>query len=524
MKSSPWRMTIAFGLAAALTGGALAGDWPQWGRTPAKNMADPDAQGAPSDFNPGEVDNSNGKVKLDTAKGLKWVNKLGSQSYGNPTVSGGKVFIGTNNDGRGDARFKGDYSVLRAIDEKTGKTLWELTVPKLGSGKVGDWEYLGICSSPAVDGNRVYIVTNRCEVVALDTEGLANGNDGPFQDEGQYMAGMGSPKPPVEVKKTDADIIWRFDMREVLGVYPHNITSSSILVQGDYVYASTSNGVTYDHTSIPFPKAPALICLNRKAAEAGFSDPEEILAGEEASGLSSRILHGNWTSPAYGEVNGKGLIAYGGPDGVLYAFDPKPVKDADGFGILKEVWKHDCNPITYRFKDGDKSKPIRYTRPDGPSEIIATPVIYKNRVYIGIGQDPEHGEGDGNFSCVDLATGKKIWEVRKINRSISTVAIYNDLVFTADFSGFIYCLDANTGELHWKHDTLSHIWASPLVVDGKMYLGNEDGDLTILSATKEKKLINTITFPDSIYSSPIFANGVLYVGTHTQLYAFEGKK
>ena len=75
-------------------------------------------------------------------------------------------------------------------------------MPKLASGKVNDWEYLGILSSPLVEGNRLYVVTSRCEVVCLDAEGMANGNDGPFKDEAKYLGGPG--KPPIEATAKDA--------------------------------------------------------------------------------------------------------------------------------------------------------------------------------------------------------------------------------------------------------------------------------------------------------------------------------
>ena len=69
------------------------------------------------------------------------------------------------------------------LDEKTGDLLWQLVIPKLGAGKVSDWEYIGVCSSPAVYGDRAYVVTNRCEVVCLGVKGLADGNAGPYKDE-----------------------------------------------------------------------------------------------------------------------------------------------------------------------------------------------------------------------------------------------------------------------------------------------------------------------------------------------------
>ena len=118
---------------------------------------------------------------------LKWVAKLGSQSYGNVTVSQGKVFIGTNNENPRDPRHDGDRSILMCFDEKTGELLWQLVVPKLASGKVNDWESLGLLSSPTIEGDRVYVVTSRCEVICLDINGMANGNDGPFKDEAKYV-------------------------------------------------------------------------------------------------------------------------------------------------------------------------------------------------------------------------------------------------------------------------------------------------------------------------------------------------
>src|SRR6185295_128974 len=110
-----------------------------------------------------------------------------------------------------------------------------------------------------------------------------------------------------------------------------------------------------------------------------------------------RIFHGQWSSPSLGIVNGHPQVYFGGGDGFCYAFDPKPVKEGDDT-IIKKIWWYDCNPPEYRVKDG---KPVRYPSAEGPSEINATPVFYKNRVYVAIGQDPEHQEGIGNLICID---------------------------------------------------------------------------------------------------------------------------
>jgi len=471
----------------------------------------PDSVG-PGDYKPGTEE-----IDLSTTKNVKWVAKLGSQAYGNTTVADGRVYIGTNNESPRDPRHKGDRGIIYCIDEKNGNLQWQLVVPKLGAGKVSDWEYLGICSSPTVEQDRVYLVSNRCEVLCLDAKGLANGNDGPYKNEGQYMAGPG--KPPMEVGPTDADIIWVFDMREELGVFPHNIASSSILIAGDKVFATTSNGQDWSHVNIPSPFSPCLVALDKKTG---------VLIAEEASGIGSRLKHCNWSTPALGRVQGRDLVFFGAGDGMCYGFETEPIKGEDDFMILKEAWRFDCVPERYKIKNG---KPIKYPSPKGPSEIIGTPVFYNNKVYVAIGQDPEHGTGVGMLSCIDASSSGTIkpsdvvWTYDKIGRTISTVSIdpQSGILVAADYAGFIYCLDAETGKAYWEHDMLAHIWSSTLIADGKVFVGDEDGDFTVLAANKNLKVISETNFSAPIFSTPIVANGVLYVATQTHLYAIENQ-
>lgn len=507
---------LALALAAALflpapTAAAGPGDWPMWGRDMTRNMVSPE-KGLPKSFVAGKFVGATDRIDPASTKNVKWIAKLGSQSYGNPTVANGRIYVGTNNDSPRDPRFQGDRSVVYCLDEKTGELIWMLNVPKLGTGKVSDWEFLGICSSPAVEGDRVWVLSNRCEVLCLDVNGLANGNQG-FQDEGQYLAGPG--KPPMELKPADADILWKFDMIDECGVFPHNITSSSIVIAGDLLWVTTSNGVDYGHVETPAPFAPSLIVLDKNTG---------ALVAEEASGLGQRIFHCNWSSPAYLKTDEIELGIFGGPDGFVHAFEPDPVEGEDGMPVLKERWRFDANPPHYREKDG---KLLKYATREGPSEVLATPVVYEGRVYALIGQDPEHGEGVGNLVCIDpsgegdVTKTHQVWAYSKINRSISTPAIHDGLLYVADYSGFVYCLDARTGEEHWVHDTMGHIWGSPLYADGRIFIGNEDGYLSILPAGKEysKEAVLEIDMTSPVYSSPIAANGVLYVATHTHLFA-----
>ncbi|MBC8136806.1 MAG: PQQ-binding-like beta-propeller repeat protein, partial [Fibrella sp.] len=136
--------------------------------------------------------------------------------------------------------------------------------------------------------------------------------------------------------------------------------------------------------------------------------------------------------------------------------------------------------------------------------------------------DPEHGEGIGNFVCIDAATGKQLWNYTKIARSLSTPSIVDGLLYVADFSGFVHCLDAETGKPYWVFDTKSHIWGSTLVADGKVYVGTEDGDIVVLAAGKTLKELSRADMRAPVYASPVLANGTMYIATPTHLYAVGG--
>ncbi|MFT5154895.1 MAG: outer membrane protein assembly factor BamB, partial [Planctomycetota bacterium] len=234
----------------ALSASAMqgAGDWPMWGGNESRSMVS-NQTGLASDFVAGKFKGITDDIDMATTRNVKWIAKLGSQSYGNATVSNGRIYVGTNNDSPRDPRFKGDRCVVYCLEESTGDFIWQLNIPKLGTGKVSDWEYLGICSSPSIEGDRVYLVTNRCEVICLDVNGMADGNDGTYQDEGKYMAGPGNEA--FEVTETDADIIWVLNMIDECGVFPHNITTSSVLIAGDLLWVTSSNGVDYGHVETP---------------------------------------------------------------------------------------------------------------------------------------------------------------------------------------------------------------------------------------------------------------------------------
>jgi outer membrane protein assembly factor BamB len=95
------------------------------------------------------------------------------------------------------------------------------------------------------------------------------------------------------------------------------------------------------------------------------------------------------------------------------------------------------------------------------------------------------------------------------------------LVFVADCGQRIHCVDAETGKPYWTHDAKGEIWGSTLLADGKLYVGTRRGVLWVLAASKDKRVISSIKLDSPTTSTPVAANGVLYVTTMKKLYALQ---
>jgi outer membrane protein assembly factor BamB len=324
-------------------------------------------------------------------------------------------------------------------------------------------------------------VTNRGQVVAADLDGFHDkSNDGAVKDE--KLTGMNDP-----------DIIWVFDMIEEVGSFPHNLANSSPVSFQNLIYVCTSNGQDESHVNIPSPKAPAIVALDRTTGKLVWED----------NSVGDRILHGQWSTPSVGEIGGVMQVVHAQGDGWVRGYEALSGK---------KLWEFDTNP---------KESVWPKTR----NEVISTPVIFENVVYISNGQDPEHGEGVGHAYAIDatkrgdITDSGRLWHYEKIRRSISTAAIKDGLIYLADFSGFLHCLDVKTGKPLWVHDMFAAIWGSPMLIDDKVYLGDEDGDVTVLQHGKELKVVAEQNMGSSVYATVVPANGTLFVMNRNQLYA-----
>jgi outer membrane protein assembly factor BamB len=482
-------------------------DWPQWGGSSSRNMVS-EERGLPDSFVPGEKDPQAGRIRMETTKNVKWATKLCQSIYSTPAVAGGKIFIG----GR-----QPNLGLLMCLDEKTGKLLWQWqgparTVPERIDGLIlgigPNPKALGVCSTPIVDGDRVYFVTHSFKVMCLDVSGQPTG-----AEPGQ------------------ARVVWEYDFWDKLGVFPCDAANGSPAIAGDLLYVQTSNGVDRNSGPVkeqkrkfPAPNAPNLIVLEKQTGR---------LVATDDLAIAEHILHGQWSAVSLGEVAGRKLVFFGAGDGRCYAFEAlasvpeKPVK-------LKTVWSYDCIPPEYRsyggldalshFCLGDKRTKGTLNNNDGTfvgeSYIIGTPVFHNNRIYVAIGRDPEHGRGRGALQCIDATrTGNitrtgRVWTYQGLDRTLSTVSIAEGLLYLCDVGGRLHCGDAETGQCYWDHESNSIVWGSTLVADRKVYMPTPKG-LFVLAAGKEKKVLSQVNVGATIDATPVAANGTLYVASRS---------
>ncbi|MBI3866158.1 MAG: PQQ-binding-like beta-propeller repeat protein [Planctomycetia bacterium] len=474
---------------------------------------------------------------VTTGFNIKWSAMLGSQTYGTPVVANGKIFIGTNNGNGYVARFpvNVDLGVLACFDEETGKFRWQHSSPILPGGREVNWDLIGACSTPYIEGDRLWYVNNRDEVICLDTEGFLDGeNDGPVIDEPNQ-------------NKDEADVIWKFDLIGKFGVVPRHASCCSVTALGDTLLVCTSNG-TNARRAVANPQAPSFLAMDKNTGKVLWTDRSP---GEN-------ILNGQWSSPACGVLGGVEQAIFAGGDGWLYSFD---ARGDNGRPLL--LWKFDCNPKTSQFR----------LERSGRNPILATPVIYDGLVYAGVGEDPEHGEGPGHLWCIDPTkrgdvsptlvynkrdpttpvpprrlfaadpkagdferennnsasvwhyTGEKprVFETT-MHRTLSSAAIKDGLLFIADESGLFHCLDAKTGAGYWTYDLLAAAWSTPLIVGDCVYIADQDGDVVVFKVAKKMEMVSEQNMGTPVYSTPIVANDVLYIATFNRLFAIAKPK
>ncbi len=201
-------------------------------------------------------------------------------------------------------------------------------------------------------------------------------------------------------------------------------------------------------------------------------------------------------------INGEKLIITGGADGGVYA-----MKLATG----EKVW-------TYTF---------------GIAAVNCSPVVDGNFVYIGHGEENPDSNELGRVICLDASKVEKgqpklVWkrDGLKARYSSPTIDASSNRFYITDESGKLYCLDAKTGAQHWKYNFGRNSRGSPVLADGKIYLGEVNSKFHILKPEAKKCVrLHVQHFAPiegiadvEVNGSPAVANGRVYLSTSDEIY------
>ena len=113
------------------------------------------------------------------------------------------------------------------------------------------------------------------------------------------------------------------------------------------------------------------------------------------------------------------------------------------------------------------------------------------------------------------------WTYPLEQHSVSTPAISDGLVYVTDCGKKLHCVDVENGKPYWTHQLQMDSWSSALVADKKVYVGSRGGDFWILEAGKKLNMLDSVKLDGPIHSTPVAANGVLYISTINRLYAIK---
>ena len=503
---------------------ALAADWPQWGGGPTRNPVSSE-KGLPSDFAFEKLDDNDKVVK--PARGIAWKAKLGDRTVIPPVVADGLVWVGTNGRNPHDdkvSREDWEGGVLACLRESDGKLLWRHRTPRL-TGKDVNWvagyPNVPVGSAPLVEGDRLWYVNNRHEVVCFDISPLKKGTGNPTE-------------------------VWKLDMRTKLGAFPHLPLmqfgfAASVAGHGDKLYVVTHNGIGEDHVKVPAPDAASLVCVEKASGKVLWKD----------NSPGKDILQYQISSPLVVEIGGAVQVIVGQGDGWLRAFEA-----ATG----KLIWKCDLNAKAAEWDLGGTGN---------RNYVVATPIYYDGRVFVATGQEVSSGPGPAALYCIDptkggdvsrelevapmkgkpnpnsavvwytpeqvpadaprIEVGKKKRDLLRsrdyyFGRSIAGCVAHDGLVYAADVSGFVYCFDAKTGKLYWADDTKCTVVGQLLCADGKVLVATDWFDLFVFAHGKEHKRLARIEANELFHAGPVFANGTLYLTSENTLYAVRAAK
>lgn len=400
---------------------------------------------------------------VETGKNLHWKKELPGLAHASPIVWGDRIFIATAVSSRAGATFKpGLYGDGTASDDNSTHK-WQVLCLDRKTGRT-------LWTSTAYEGapkeKRHIKSTYASSTPATDGKIVV----ALFGSQGLYAFDF------------EGKLIWKKDLGRIdAGAYD----------APDYEWGTASSPVVHG----------GLVYVQCDQQKGSF-----LLAADAATGetrwKSERDELPSWATPAIYTGGGREELVTNAPK-FIRGYDPK---------TGKELW-----------------------RLGGSSKITApTPIYSRDLIYVASGRRPEapiFAIKPGASGTITLAEGQSsnaavAWSKQQRGSYMPTPLLYQGLFYVLGNAGILDCYDAASGEEIYRSripHAGSGFSASPVASRGRIYLSSEDGDIFVVQAGREFKLLGRFGMGEPLMATPALAGGMMYVRGEKHLFAI-GRK
>jgi outer membrane protein assembly factor BamB len=288
----------------------------------------------------------------------------------------------------------------------------------------------------------------------------------------------------------DGELLWQRSLIEDFGALStHGGRTVSPIVEGDLVIVSGVMLVWGEHAA---PRH-RFLAFNKNTGECLW-----------ISAPGGQPFDTTYSTPIGVDIDGQRLIIAGSGDGSVVALKPQ---------TGEKMWRY---PMSKR-------------------GVNTEVVVYQNTALVSHGEENLDTSEMGLVAAINAAGEGELgesdvrWKARGVLGGYSSPVIDQGVLYQIDNGSNLHAFDLETGERLWMHNLGTIQKASPVIAEGKIYVGNENGDFFILKPSRrgcevlDKDRLGSEESPEIITASPAISNGRVFVVTETAMYCF-GKK
>lgn len=411
------------------------------------------------------------------------------------------------------------------VERSSGKILWRHGAPAEQFERVHEVSSPAN-STPATDGERVYVYFASCGLLCYDFDGHELWNKAmPLVQLGRY----GNGASPIVV---DDKVILNLDERGKRFFGRSNARVVAVRCQDGQTIWKTprpGNGNRYTTPALWRRDGGDQIMLIGGGRLTGY----DLATGEKVWWVDVQPQGVKATPLVEGDhVFVMATGAYGEPEAFVgipsfEEFLKLHDKDLDGLVALEEIPKDllvvdrrasygaGNSPLKQfaRWMDRDRDKKITKEEWEkfsaGAPEFLAVePSLYSIRL---------GGEGDVSETHIE-------WRQTRGVSEVPTPLLYKDRLYIVRNGGIVHCRDPQNGRqlFRGRLGSIGGYYASPVAGDGKIYFASDRGIITVLAASDKLKVLANNDLEERIIATPALVDGKIYVRTDGYLYAFGG--